>query len=43
MGDVVVDIGRIHDAKARGGEPLLAAQPVMVLDVAEPQCVRPAV
>ena len=28
MRDVVVDVGRIDDAEARAGEPLLAAQPV---------------
>ena len=38
--DVVIDVARIDDAEARGGESLLASQPGMVFDVAEPQRVR---
>ncbi len=33
----------IHDAQARAREPLLAAHPGMIVDVAEAQCVRAAV
>ncbi len=43
MSDVVVEIGRIDHAQPRAREALLAREPGMFLDVADPQRVRRAV